>query len=67
MSSDVERIDLDMRVRNNRYLSDEYGRFQCPTCTTRFRVSELRNDISVREAGISGMCQKCQDSIFGED
>ena len=27
----------------------------------------FRNEISRREYTISGLCQKCQDSIFGED
>ena len=56
-----------MNVVNNRYTSDEDGNFKCATCPESFRVSELRNDISRREAGISCMCQKCQDSVFGED
>jgi len=30
-------------------------------------VSEFRNEISKREWEISGMCHKCQDSIFGLD
>jgi hypothetical protein len=27
----------------------------------------FRNEISKREYGISGLCQKCQDAIFGAD
>jgi hypothetical protein len=27
----------------------------------------FRNEISAREYYISGMCQDCQDSVFGED
>jgi hypothetical protein len=27
----------------------------------------FRNDISAKEYEISGLCQECQDSIFGED
>lgn len=30
-------------------------------------ASEFRNDISRREYRISGLCQKCQDSVFGKD
>jgi len=30
-------------------------------------AEEFRNEISRREYTISGLCQKCQDSIFGED
>jgi hypothetical protein len=30
-------------------------------------VTEFRNEISKREYGISGFCQKCQDEVFGAD
>ena len=30
-------------------------------------ATEFRNSISRKEYSISGMCQKCQDSIFGVD
>lgn len=36
----------------------------CPTC--REPVGEFRDRLSVKEYGISGMCQKCQDSVFGK-
>ena len=37
----------------------------CPTCGK--EVGDFRNAISRKEFGISGMCQKCQDSVFGSD
>lgn len=37
----------------------------CPTC--RQPVRGFRNAISMKEFGISGMCQQCQDSVFGAD
>lgn len=36
----------------------------CPTC--KGRVGAFRDKSSEREYGISGMCQKCQDSVFGD-
>ena len=30
-------------------------------------IGEFRNEISQIEFGISGLCQKCQDSMFGKD
>jgi len=30
-------------------------------------ATEFRNAISAREYSTSGLCQKCQDSFFGED
>lgn len=38
---------------------------ECPTCG--LPITDFRNEISRREFRISGMCQKCQDSVFGED
>jgi hypothetical protein len=38
---------------------------KCPTCSK--PVGKFRNAISQREFEISGMCQKCQDSVFGKD
>lgn len=37
----------------------------CPLC--RKPAVEFRDALSVRENEISGMCQECQDSVFGED
>ena len=40
----------------------------CPSCKKQFDVTEeFRNEISMREFEISGLCQKCQDSVFGVD
>jgi hypothetical protein len=35
----------------------------CVTCGE--SVGEFRDPLSRKEYGISGMCQKCQDSVFG--
>lgn len=40
---------------------------RCPICTDTIDFQAFRNDISRREYMISGLCQKCQDSVFGED
>jgi len=36
----------------------------CVTC--KGEASEFRDSLSQKEYTISGMCQKCQDDIFGE-
>jgi hypothetical protein len=41
----------------------EEGR--CPLCSS--QCSEFRNELSLLEYKISGMCQECQDSFFGKD
>lgn len=38
---------------------------RCPTCGTQDRDAfNFRDEISVDEFKISGMCQRCQDSVF---
>ena len=37
---------------------------KCATCGG--EANEFRNELSKKEFRISGMCQKCQDMIFGE-
>lgn len=39
----------------------------CPTCKEQFDSISLRNEESRKEFKISGMCQKCQDEVFGRD
>jgi len=29
--------------------------------------TDFRNDVSRKEYGISGICQQCQDNLFGRD
>jgi len=36
----------------------------CPTCGK--EIGKFRDKLSLKEFGISGMCQACQDSVFGE-
>ena len=43
--------------------ADRVIRSQCVTCAE--PVGEFKDAISRKEYGISGMCQKCQDSVFG--
>lgn len=35
----------------------------CRTCNK--PITEFRDDLSRKEYQISGMCQECQDSVFG--
>ena len=40
---------------------------RCPFCPNEFELEDLRNEISRKEAKISGFCQECQDKTFGKD
>jgi len=37
----------------------------CATCDA--QAVEFRDALSMKEYTISGMCQKCQDSVFGQE
>ena len=39
----------------------------CVTCPNSIEEDDFRDDLSKKEYGISGMCQECQDDIFGGD
>ena len=39
----------------------------CVFCHKPIEMKNFRNEISIREYRISGICQKCQDDMFGKD
>lgn len=39
----------------------------CPTCGQKIAGNEFKDALSVKEWGISGMCQKCQDQVFEDN
>ena len=38
---------------------------KCPTCGHAIVPEEFKDELSVKEYRISGMCQSCQDKTFG--
>ena len=39
----------------------------CPFCSKKIDMKEeFRDDLSLTEYSISGLCQKCQDEMFGK-
>lgn len=38
----------------------------CPDCGDKIEEDKFRDKLSYQEYLISGMCQKCQDKVFGE-
>jgi hypothetical protein len=37
----------------------------CPICHQLIEYSDFRDKTSEKEYAISGLCQKCQDNVFG--
>lgn len=37
----------------------------CPFCGEKIDIKEFRDKLSLKEFGISGLCQKCQDETSG--
>lgn len=38
---------------------------RCPMCGTPIDITTFKDELSLREYSISGVCQACQDDIFG--
>jgi predicted restriction endonuclease len=38
---------------------------RCPICGAEIDPNDFRDELSKKEYGISGLCQGCQDDIFG--
>jgi uncharacterized CHY-type Zn-finger protein len=45
-----------------RTISDSHNDKKCVTCGK--KITKFKDDLSVKEYDISGMCQKCQDETF---
>ena len=43
---------------------ERFERGLCAMCGA--KINDFRDALSEKEYSISGMCQKCQDSIFGK-
>ena len=39
---------------------------KCPTCSKEIKESDFKDALSRKEYSISGLCQSCQDKVFGE-
>lgn len=37
----------------------------CPICKEKINMNDFKTHLDVKEYTISGLCQKCQDKIFG--
>lgn len=61
----------DMQVMVSAIMGHEhnvYERADCATCdATDLKPSDFTDALSRREFGISRMCQKCQDEVFGNE
>ena len=43
---------------------DNIEQNKCPLCGKEIKMKDFKDDLSIKEFKISGMCQKCQDDIF---
>ena len=60
----LDNITTDMFGKSK---SDAEAERVCVFCHKPIKDEDFRNEISRREYGISGICQKCQDDVFGKD
>ncbi len=45
--------------------SENIKKGKCSVCGTEINEKDFKDSLSKKEYSISGMCQKCQDDIFG--
>jgi len=38
---------------------------KCPFCKKQIDIESFKDELSLKEFAISGLCQKCQDEVFG--
>ena len=46
---------------------DRKAQGRCPFCGKEVKETDFRNEISKKEFKISGLCQSCQDEVYGVD
>jgi len=67
----ISKKDPKTRTFLDRLQDKMYGRHQdgviCVTCGATVPPESFRDDLSRKEFTISGMCQTCQDRVFGTD
>ena len=64
---------MGMNIEKNRFLRKlrfwqkvtMFKDYRCPICEERVNKGEFRNEAFMREFKSSGLCQECQDTVFG--
>ena len=46
---------------------DSIEHCKCPFCKKLVVIDDFTNVLSLKEFGISGLCQSCQNEVFGSD
>ena len=58
MNKDIVKKIFPVAVKN-------FEEKKCTSCAMPIDTEDFRDDLSRREYKISGLCQSCQDDIFG--
>ena len=56
---------LDLLDRMFPKMVERVAELRCASCAAPINKEDFRDALSVKEYGISGLCQKCQDNAFG--
>jgi len=62
-----EEVDKIAREFVGISLTEAHEQSRCVLCGKSVDEEQFRDALSKKEYGISGTCQECQDSVFGED
>lgn len=67
-SPEIEKfLDKYTEINFGKSKADAKAEKVCVFCHKPIKMKDFRNELSRREYKISGICQKCQDDIFGKD
>jgi len=55
-----------MRAAGLGDMVDKVAAGKCPFCHKEVSPDDFRDELSLKEYKISGLCQACQDKTFGE-
>ena len=68
-------MERDKEIQNviDNFAKKAFGRSQteskekmiCVFCGEEIKIEDFKDQLSIKEYGISGLCQKCQDETFG--
>lgn len=67
-SPEIKKV-LDNFTKNafDKSKTDAEAEKVCVFCHEPINMKDFRNELSRKEYRISGICQKCQDDVFGKD
>lgn len=65
-----EQIEMNSKIMRGGGFGewvDNFDKGNCPGCMQPVDTRDFKDELSIKEFTLSGLCQKCQDEFFNED